>query len=629
MSTTTTPTPDHLGTDAAQNAAEHHHDEPTGLWSWITTVDHKRIGVMYFLTSVFFLFVGGLEALIIRTQLFAPEQALISAETYNQLFTMHGTTMIFLVAMPMAVAFFNYIVPLQIGARDVAFPRLNALSYWVYLFGAIYLNVSWFVGAAPNSSWVGYAPLTGTTYNPGLNADFWVLGLSILGVSSIMGGVNFITTIIQLRAPGMKLMRMPVFTWMTFITSFLLVTALPVIAVALILLAFDRFFATNFFIAAQGGDPVLWQHLFWIFGHPEVYILVLPAFGVISDVIPAFSRKPLFGYPVVVYAGVLIGFIGWGVWSHHMFTSGLGPIADSFFVATTMIIAIPTGVKIFNWMATMWGGKIQFNTAMNFAVGLVALFTVGGLSGVMHASAPVDLQQHDSYFVVAHFHYVIVGGILLGMFSGLYYWFPKVTGRFLSEKLGTWHFWTTLIGFNLTFFPMHFSGMFGQPRRTWTYSAELNVELFNQLSTVGGFILGISTLIMLYNVLKSAKSGKPAGSNPWGAPSLEWSIASPPHHYNFPALPTVQSREPMWHAAERAAIEAVTHSEPVVEPEMPNPSFWPILLAAGIAATWILVMTGIWWVPLIGLAYTGFCTYMWAFEDPFAKKDKQGEVAHG
>jgi len=629
MSTTTTPTPDHLGTDAAQNAAEHHHDEPTGLWSWITTVDHKRIGIMYFLTSVFFLFVGGLEALIIRTQLFAPEQAIISAETYNQLFTMHGTTMIFLVAMPMAVAFFNYIVPLQIGARDVAFPRLNALSYWVYLFGAIYLNVSWFVGAAPNSSWVGYAPLTGTAYNPGLNADFWVLGLSILGVSSIMGGVNFITTIIQLRAPGMKLMRMPVFTWMTFITSFLLVTALPVIAVALILLAFDRFFATNFFIAAQGGDPVLWQHLFWIFGHPEVYILVLPAFGVISDVIPAFSRKPLFGYPVVVYAGVLIGFIGWGVWSHHMFTSGLGPIADSFFVATTMIIAIPTGVKIFNWMATMWGGKIQFNTAMNFAVGLVALFTVGGLSGVMHASAPVDLQQHDSYFVVAHFHYVIVGGILLGMFSGLYYWFPKVTGRFLSEKLGTWHFWTTLIGFNLTFFPMHFSGMFGQPRRTWTYSAELNVELFNQLSTVGGFILGISTLIMLYNVLKSAKSGKPAGSNPWGAPSLEWSIASPPHHYNFPALPTVQSREPMWHAAERTAIEAVTHSEPVVEPEMPNPSFWPILLAAGIAATWILVMTGIWWVPLIGLTYTGFCTYMWAFEDPFAKKEKKGEVAHG
>jgi cytochrome c oxidase subunit 1 len=626
----TTLAPDTAPESAPSHMAHGGHDEPTGLWSWITTVDHKRIGIMYFLTSLVFLGIGGIEALIIRLQLFAPEQALVTAETYNQLFTMHGTTMIFLVAMPMAVAFFNYIVPLQIGARDVAFPRLNALSYWIYLFGGIYLNVSWLFGAAPNNSWVGYAPLTSTQYNPGLNADFWVLGLSILGVSSIMGGVNFITTIIQLRAPGMKLMRMPIFTWMTFVTSFLLVTALPVIAVALILLAFDRFFATNFFVAASGGDPVLWQHLFWIFGHPEVYILVLPAFGAISDVIPAFSRKPLFGYPVVVYAGVLIGFIGWGVWSHHMFTSGLGPIADSFFVATTMIIAIPTGVKIFNWMATMWGGKIRFNTAMNFAIGLVALFTVGGLSGIMHSSAPVDLQQHDSYFVVAHFHYVIVGGILLGMFSGLYYWFPKVTGRMMDEKLGSWHFWTTLVGFNLTFFPMHFSGMYGQPRRTWTYSAELNVELYNQLSTYGGFILAISTLILVWNLWKSTRSGEEAGSNPWGAPTLEWSIPSPPHHYNFPALPTVQSREPMWHEAERKSIEAVTLAHPEIEPEMPNPSYWPILLAAGVAGTWALVMTGIWWVPLIGFAYTAFCTYMWAFEDPFAKKGGQtAEATHG
>ncbi|MDT8369371.1 MAG: cytochrome c oxidase subunit I [Longimicrobiales bacterium] len=615
-----------LAPDSAPDSTESHdvhggHHEPTGIWSWITTVDHKRIGIMYFLTSIVFLFVGGFEALLIRVQLFHPEQSIVSAETYNQLFTMHGTTMIFLVAMPLAVAYFNYIVPLQIGARDVAFPRLNALSYWVYLFGGLYLNSSWFFGAAPNTSWVGYAPLTSTQFNPGLNADFWVLGLSILGVSSIMGGVNFITTIINLRAPGMKLMRMPIFTWMTFVTSFLLVTALPVIAAALILLAFDRFFATNFFVSAAGGDPVLWQHLFWIFGHPEVYILVLPAFGVISDVIPAFSRKPLFGYPVVVYAGVLIGFIGWGVWSHHMFTSGLGPIADSFFVATTMIIAIPTGVKIFNWIATMWGGQIRFTTAMNFAIGLVALFTVGGLSGVMHASAPVDLQQHDSYFVVAHFHYVIVGGILLGMFSGLYYWFPKVTGRFMSEKLGAWHFWLTLIGFNLTFFPMHFSGMYGMPRRTWTYSETLNVEIFNQLSTIGGFILGVSTLIMVWNVLKSARSGERAGSNPWGAATLEWSIPSPPHHYNFPTLPQVRSREPMWHEAERTAIEAVTLAEPAVEPEMPNPSYWPILLALGITATWALVMTRIWWVPLIGFAWTAFCVYMWAFENPFAKKE--------
>lgn len=606
-----------VATESTATTHDAHHGEPTGLWSWITTVDHKRIGVMYFLTSIFFLLVGGLEALLIRIQLFKPENDFISAELYNQLFTMHGTTMIFLVAMPMAVAFFNYVVPLQIGARDVAFPRLNALSYWIYLFGGLYLNASWFVGQAPNTSWVGYANLTSTQFSPGHNVDFWVLGLSILGVSSIMGGVNFITTIINLRAPGMKLMRMPVFTWMTFVTSFLLITALPVIAVALIMLGFDRFYSANFFNVAAGADPVLWQHLFWIFGHPEVYILVLPAFGVISDVIPAFSRKPLFGYPVVVYAGVLIGFIGWGVWSHHMFTSGMGPIADSFFVATTMIIAIPTGVKIFNWLATMWGGAIRFTTAMNFAVGLVALFTVGGLSGVMHASSPVDLQQHDTYFVVAHFHYVIVGGILLGMFSGLYYWFPKVTGRYLSEKAGAWHFWTTMVGFNLTFFPMHFSGMFGMPRRTWTYQSELGVQLYNQMSTVGGFILGVSTLIMLYNVIKSAKSGAKAGSNPWGASSLEWSITSPPHHYNFPALPEVRSREPLWHDDERAAVEAVTLAEPAEEPVMPGPSFWPIVVASGIAATWALVMTGIWWVPLLGLAYTTFGVIMWAFEDPF------------
>lgn len=606
-----------VATPSATTTAGTHHEAPTGLWSWITTVDHKRIGIMYFCTSIFFLLVGGLEALLIRIQLFTPENDFISAELYNQLFTMHGTTMIFLVAMPMAVAFFNYLVPLQIGARDVAFPRLNALSYWIYLFGGLYLNSSWFFGAAPNTSWVGYANLTSLQYSPGPNVDFWVLGLSILGISSIMGGVNFITTIINLRAPGMKLMRMPLFTWMTLVTSFLLITALPVIAVALILLGFDRFYAANFFSVSAGADPVFWQHLFWLFGHPEVYILVLPAFGVISDVIPAFSRKPLFGYPVVVYAGVLIGFIGWGVWSHHMFTSGLGPIADSFFVATTMIIAIPTGVKIFNWLATMWGGAIRFTTAMNFAIGMVALFTVGGLSGVMHASAPVDLHQHDTYFVVAHFHYVIVGGILLGMFSGLYYWFPKVTGRFMDEKIGAWHFWTTIIGFNLTFFPMHFSGMFGMPRRTWTYHSELGVELYNQMSTVGGMILGISTLLMLWNLFRSVRSGVPAGTNPWGAGTLEWATHSPPRHYNFPTLPRVHSREPLWHDDERAELEAQTLAEPEVEPEMPGPSFWPIVVAFGISLSWALAMSSLWWPPLLGVAFTIFGVIMWSFEDPF------------
>ena len=600
------------------NAPPRDHDHDTGLWSWITTVDHKRIGIMYFVTSLVWFFVGGIEALIIRLQLWGPELEVISAELYNQLFTMHGTTMIFLVAMPMAVAFFNYVVPLQIGARDVAFPRLNALSFWIFFFGGLYLNVSWFVGAAPNTSWVGYANLTSLEYSPGLNVDFWVIGLSILGISSILGAVNFITTIINLRAPGMKLMRMPLFTWMTFVTSFILVTAMPVIAVALVLLAFDRFFGANFFVPSAGGDPVLWQHLFWIFGHPEVYILILPSFGMISDTIPTFSKKPLFGYPVMVYAGALIGFIGWGVWSHHMFTSGLGPIADSFFVASTMIIAIPTGVKIFNWLATMWGGSIRFPTAMLFAVGLLAVFTVGGLSGIMHASAPVDLQQHDTYFVVAHFHYVIVGGVMMGIFSGFYYWFPKVTGKLMDEALGKWHFWTSLVGFNLLFGPMHLSGMYGQPRRTWTYSEALGIDFFNQLSTIGGFIFGISSLFWLWNIWKSLRSGEEAGPNPWGAPTLEWAIPSPPPHYNFGKLPQIRRRDPLWNEAERQRIEAVTLEPPETEPVMPGPSFWPLVVALGVTATWALIMTGIWWVPLFGFALTTFGVYMWAFEDPFA-----------
>jgi cytochrome c oxidase subunit I len=593
------------------------HGEATGLWSWITTVDHKRIGIMYFLTSFFFFFVGGLEALLIRIQLMRPENAFISAETYNQMFTMHGTTMVFLVAMPMAVAFFNYLVPLQIGARDVAFPRLNALSYWIYLFGGLYLNSSFLFGAAPNTSWVGYANLTSLQFTPGRNVEFWIIGLSILGVSSILGGVNFITTIINLRAPGMKLMRMPLFSWMTLVTSFLLITALPVIAVALIILGFDRFFGANFFEVTAGGDPILWQHLFWLFGHPEVYILILPAFGIISDVIPTFSKKPLFGYPVVVYAGILIGFIGWGVWSHHMFTVGLGPIADSFFVASTMIIAIPTGIKIFNWLATMWGGALRFPTPMLFAVGLVAVFTVGGLSGVMHASAPVDLQQHDSYFVVAHFHYVLVGGAIMGLFSGLYFWFPKVTGRMMNETLGKWHFWTTLIGFNLTFFPMHFSGLFGMPRRTWTYLAELNLETWNQLSTVGAFIFGAASLLLMWNLFYSLRKGEKATSNPWGAGTLEWALPSPPRHYNFPALPRIRSREPLWDETERQEVEAVTLAEPLQEPHMPSPSFWPVVLAFGVALTWTLLMTHVWWMPLLGLALVAIAVFGWAFQPAF------------
>src|SRR5579864_1688993 len=404
-----------MATTAATPTFAHTYEQ-TGIWSWITTVDHKRIGALYLYTALFFFMFGGLEAGVIRWQLAQPNQHIVSAEVFNQLFTMHGTTMIFLVVMPLSAAFFNFLIPLQIGARDVAFPRLNAFSYWVYLFGSLFMNVSWLVGMAPNGGWFGYAPLTTLPYSPGLNIDFWMLGLQILGISSLAAAFNFITTIINMRAPGMHLMRMPIFTWMAFVVQFLLVLAFPVITIALVFLQFDRFFGTNFYTMTAGADPLLWQHLFWIFGHPEVYILILPAFGLVSEVLPTFSRKPLFGYNVMVYSGIMIGFLAFGVWAHHMFAVGMGATADTIFALTTMLIGIPTGVKIFNWIATMWGGQIRFTAAMKFAIGLIALFTIGGISGVMHSSPPADLQQTDTYFVVAHFHYVIFGGSLMGLF---------------------------------------------------------------------------------------------------------------------------------------------------------------------------------------------------------------------
>ena len=582
------------------------------VWSWVTTVDHKRIGLMYGATSLFFFLVGGVEALLIRIQLARPNTTFLSAEAYNQIFTMHGTTMIFLVAMPLGVAFFNYIVPLQIGARDVAFPRLNALSYWIFLFGALFLNSSFLFGAAPNGGWFGYAPLTGAQYSPGLNIDFWALGLQITGISSILGGINFITTIINLRAPGMRLMRMPLFTWMTLVTSFLLITALPVFAVALILLTFDRFFGTNFFVASAGGNAVLWQHLFWLFGHPEVYILVLPAFGMMSEIVPAFSRKPLFGYNTMVYSGILIGMISWGVWAHHMFTTGLGPVPDAFFAVSSMLIAIPTGVKIFNWLATMWGGSIRFTTPMLFAIGLIALFTIGGVSGMMHAVAPSDLQQHDTYFVVAHFHYVIVGAIIMIAFGAIYYWFPKITGRLMDERLGKWNFWLLFIGTNLTFFPMHFAGLLGMPRRIFTYPAELNLGTINFIETVGAFIQAAAVLVFAWNLLRSWRRGAPAGDNPWGAYTLEWATTSPPPPYNFARIPTVRSREPL--RDEGDTIRALATGSPPEDLHLPRPSFWPFVTALGVLLTFALFLTGLWWPPLIGVLVTAIGVVSWAFE---------------
>ncbi len=570
------------------------HTEPstTGIMSWLTTVDHKRIGALYLISSLFFIGFGGIEAGLLRAQLATPNGKVLSAELYNQMFTMHGTTMIFLGVMPLSAAFFNFLIPLQIGARDVAFPRLNAFSYWVYLLGALFITFPIFFQIAPDGGWFGYAPLSTKAYSPQINMDFWVLGLQILGISSLAAAFNFITTIINMRAPGMSLMRMPIFTWMSFVVQFLVALAFPVITVALVFLQFDRFFGTNFYTIAKGADPLLWQHLFWVFGHPEVYILILPAFGLVSEVLPTFSRKPLFGYPVMVYSGILIGFLGFGVWAHHMFSVGMGAIADAVFSLTTMLIAVPTGVKIFNWIATMWGGQIRFTVAMKFAIGLVAMFTIGGISGVMHSSPPADLQQTDTYFVVAHFHYVLVGGSLFGLFSGLYYYFPKFTGRFLSEKLGNWHFWTFLVGMNLTFFPMHFAGLLGMPRRIYQYDSGQGLELFNMMSSVGYVIQAIGVLFGFINFWKSWKGGEPASSNPWGAPTLEWTIPSPPPDYNFAEIPQVKSRYPLWNmkggdtlvhettaAEERGRVIPTAKQLGIV---MPNPSIWPLITATGL-----------------------------------------------
>ena len=594
----------------------------TGVMSWITTIDHKRIGILYGVTAFIFFILGGIEALLMRLQLATANANVVSPEVYNQMFTMHGTTMIFLVVMPMGAAFFNFIIPLLIGARDVAFPRLNAFSYWMFLFGAILLNVSFLTGGAPNVGWFAYAPLTDDTFASGRGVDYWILGLQVLGVSSLAAAFNFIVTIVNMRAPGMSMMKLPVFAWMTLIVSFLLVLAFPVLTVAITLLLFDRQFGTTFFDTTAGANPLVWQHFFWAFGHPEVYILILPAMGIVSEVLPVFSKKPLFGYTVVVFSGVLIGFMGWGVWSHHMFTVGLGPIANSAFALITMFIAVPTGIKIFNWIATMWGGSIKFTTAMLFAIGFIAMFIIGGLSGVMHAVAPSDTQQSDTYFIVAHLHYVLFGGSILGLFAGIYYWWPKITGRMMNEVLGKVQFWLFFIGMNITFFPMHFLGMDGMPRRIFTYTEGQGWEFWNSFSTAGVFFIGLSLFAFLHNVFHSLRSGEKAGNDPWDGRTLEWSIPSPPPEYNFAEIPTVKERDSFWadkyseDPQGRPIPKVQGAAQEMVEPHnihMPSPSYFPILLSVGLT----LIAGGLvshLSVSVIGGILALVSIFSWAFE---------------
>jgi cytochrome c oxidase subunit I len=523
------------------------------LHDWVVTVDHKKLGILYILYALFFLTVAGIEATIIRLQLIVPHNNFVSPEVFNRLFTMHGTTMIFFVAMPMVFGFGTYLVPLMIGTRDMAFPRLNALSFWLTAFGGLLLNFSFIggsglygAGTAPDVGWWAYAPLTARAFSPGHSTDYWTLALLVSGIGSIGTAVNFITTILCMRCPGMTLGKMPLLAWLNLVVGGLTILAVSPLTAAQIMLLIDRYLVGHFFDTQAGGSAALWMHFFWIFGHPEVYVLVIPAFAFASEIIPVFSRKPMFGYPVMVAATVAIAFISMSVWAHHMFTIGMTSYSNSFFTITTMLVGIPTGMKIFNWIATMWGGKIKFEPPMLFSTAFLFQFLIAGLTGIMLAGAPFNWQLSGSYFVVAHFHYVIVGAILFMIFAAFYYWYPKMTGRMYSKKLAIWHFWLFFIGYHLTFDFMHIAGILGMPRRIYTYEPGRGWDTLNMIVTIGVFFQIAAVLFFVINLLWSLRKGEPAGNDPWDAWTLEWSTSSPPPDYNFIKIPVVKSRRPLW-----------------------------------------------------------------------------------
>ena len=523
------------------------------LHSWVTTVDHKRLGILYILLAILFLVAGGIEATIMRIQLMVPHNHFVSPQFFNQMFTMHGTTMIFFVAMPLLFGFGNYLIPLMIGARDMAFPRVNAFSFWLTAFGGLLLYFSFIggnglygAGLAPDVGWFAYSPLTSRAFSIGHSTDFWILGLLVSGLGSIGAAVNFVVTILCLRCPGMTLGKMPLFAWLNLVMAGLLLFTISPLTAAQIMLALDRFLGAHFFDTQAGGSAVLWMHFFWIFGHPEVYVLMIPTFAFVSEIVPVFSRKPIFGYPVMVAAVVAIAFIGFGVWAHHIFTIGMNSYATTYFTIASMLIAIPTGIKIFNWLGTMWGGKLQFKAPLLFCVGFLFQFLIAGLTGIMLATSPFDWQLNNSYFVIAHFHYMIVGGILFGTFGAFYYWFPKMSGRLYNEKFAKLHFWLFLIGFHLTFDFMHIAGILGMPRRIYTYEPDRGWNIWNLIVTIGVFFQILGTIVFLGNLLYAILRGKIAGNDPWDAWTLEWSTSSPPPEYNFATIPVVSSRRPLW-----------------------------------------------------------------------------------
>ena len=579
-----------------------------GLWDYLTTVDHKKIAILYLVAGGFFFLVGGIEALLIRIQLAVPDNDFIAAGTYNEILTMHGTTMIFLAAMPLLFAFMNAVVPLQIGARDVAFPFVNALGFWLFFFGGVFLNLSWFLGGAPDAGWTSYATLS--LESPGNGIDFYIIGLQISGAGTLMAGINFLVTIITMRAPGMTYMRMPLFTWSTFVASALILFAFPALTVGLFLLMFDRMFGANFFNEAVGGNSIIYEHLFWIFGHPEVYILILPSFGIFSEIIATFSRKRLFGYSSMVFATVLIGFLGFMVWAHHMFTTGLGPVANSIFAVATMAIAVPTGIKIFNWLFTMWGGKISFTTPMLYGVSFIPSFLLGGVTGVMLAAAPADYQYHDSYFVVAHFHYVIVGGVVFALLAATHFYWPIMFGTKLNEFLGKISFWLFFIGFHLTFFIQHFLGLMGMPRRIFTFLPNHGLDTGNLVSTIGAFFMAVAVLILLINIVITSVKNQKVGRDAWeDGRTLEWALPAPAPFYNFKQLPLVRGLDAWW-LEKMDGNRELTPSEPIGDIHMPNNSILPFIISIGLFIAGFGAMYQedgyAWGIPvlIIGMAIT-------------------------
>lgn len=617
-------------------------EPPAGLSRLLGTVDHKVIGVRYIFTAFLFFLLGGVEALVMRLQLAFPELRLISPEAYNQLFTMHGTTMIFLFATPVLFGLGNYFVPLLIGARDMAFPRANALSYWVFVFGGLFLYASLLIGRAPDGGWFAYVPLTTRDYAPGPGLDFWALALLFLGIATTVGAANFVVTILKLRAPGMSISRIPLFCWTLLVAAFTVIFALPILNAANILLELQRLLGWHFFDPAFGGSPLLWQHLFWLFGHPDVYIIALPAFGLVSEVIATFARRPVVAFPVVAMAAVATGIIGFGVWVHHMFAVGLSPLSTSFFSAASFVIGVPSGLQVFAWISTLLTGRVVLRTPLLFVIGALIVFVIGGLSGVMFPLIAFDRQVTDSYFVVAHFHYVLIGGMVFPLFGALYYWLPKITGRLLDERGGVLSFWLIFVGFNVTFFPMHVQGLLGMPRRVYTYPGGLGWSSFNLIETVGAFVLGLGVLTFIVGFWQSLRGGQPAGPNPWGAGTLEWATPSPPPPYNFRTLPLVRGAYPIWDA-ERAGVglwdpqdptSAWEHQtlssdlltgEPQDKVPLPRHSYEPFALAVAILVVFLGVLLAQVWLMVVG--GVGVVASLFVWMNPTLERVESGTEA--